>query len=320
MTPLIVIIIIQRTMCKNNKKLFTSCLFISLFWLTAIFCHRATDGFALVNIATPNYPPFFSSDGAELPSDLNLDLPFTYLGSGSQSYVFLSSDQSTVLKLFKFQHMRIPPWLDILPLPQALEKLKRKKKRKKQEIFETTLRSNQIAYKHFRSESGLLYTHLAKSDFLKRDLIIIDKIGNSHKINLDTTLFVLQKKGELIYPCIDKWMAKGELEKAKRGVQSLLELALLRCQKGIFDKDPDFNTNFAFIGERAIQIDFGRFTLDEKEKDPNTYLPEMIRITRSFEHWIQQSHPELFPFFQKELKRIQKKKVSLLETPSKEGV
>jgi hypothetical protein len=291
-----------------GKKLLHSLLFIFLFGLTAALCHRATDGFALVNIKTPCYPASsFPLSEAKLPSDLNLDSPFTYFASGSQSYVFLSSDGSMVLKLFKFEHMRIPPWLDLLPLPEPLNRLRREKKRKKQEVFEATLRSNQIAYEKFRSETGLLYVHLSESNNLKKEVVIVDKIGNLHKINLDKTLFILQKKGELVYPCIDEWVKKGELEKAKEGIHTLLELALLRCQKGIFDKDPDFSTNFAFIGERAIQIDFGRFTLDKEEKDPEVYLPEMIRITRAFEKWIQKSHPELLPFLEQELELIQKK-------------
>ena len=88
-------------------------------------------------------------------------------------------------------------------------------------------------------------------------------------------------------------MEGGEIDKAHLGIRNLLQLAVHRCHLGIFDKDPDFSTNFGFIEETPFQIDFGRLTPSEVEKNPTTYAPEMIRITRDFERWIAENHPDL---------------------------
>lgn len=257
-------------------------------------CHRATDGFAMVNV----YPP--KDDNSHWATDEPLELTsetFRYFDSGSQSYVFISDDGQTVLKLFKFQHMRVPPWLEVFPILKE-------KKAKKRKVLAKTFNSISIAYDLFKAESGLLFIHLAKTDHLKKRITLIDKIGKSHTLDLDEVPFLLQKKGDLAYAAIDRWMELGEIEKAKSGIKKLLLLALSRCEKGIFDKDPDFKTNFGFIGETPFQIDFGRFTLDPDEKSPTIHNPEMIRITRDFNVWIEENHPDLLTCFENELTAI----------------
>ncbi len=70
-------------------------LFIALF-AVAKFCHQQTDGFAVVKMSTTLLP--YSS---EMKTDTFPDQKYTYLTKGGQSYVFLSEDGKTVLKLFR---------------------------------------------------------------------------------------------------------------------------------------------------------------------------------------------------------------------------
>ena len=257
-------------------------------------CHKATDGFAMVNV----YPPHDDNSAWQTSDPLDLhSSTYRYYASGSQSYVFLSEDGKTVLKLFKFQHMRIPPWLEYFPSNTYLAT----KQAKKRQVLEKTFNSISIAYNLLRQETGLLFIHLAPTNHLETQVTLIDKIGKKHLLDLDTVPFLLQKKGTLAYDTIDAWMEKGEIEKAKTGIQNLLTLALQRCKKGIFDKDPDFSTNFGFIENIPFHIDFGRFTLDPQEKDPSVHRPEMIRITQDFRHWIEKNHSDLLPYFDKQL-------------------
>ncbi|WP_158307214.1 hypothetical protein [Simkania negevensis] len=276
-------------------------LFLLLFFGVERLCHRATDGFAMVNV----YPPqgdYSAWEAVEpFPHEISmLDQPFHYLNSGSQSYVFLSEDGETILKLFKFQHMRIPPWLEFLPLPNSLSHKRDKKRLQKRKTLESALSSYQIAFEKLREETGILYfsTHFGKK------ITIYDKIGKKHIVDLRHTAFVLQKRATLVYDTIDTWMGHGQREIAEQGLRDLLQLALARCQKGIFDKDPDFSTNFGFVKNRPVQIDVGRLTLDEEEKKPEIYQNEMIRITRDFQKWIALNHTELLPIFDEEIERI----------------
>ena len=290
---------------KYLRCIFFFCLVFLFLFALERFCHFATDGFALVNI----YPPKQDRLNFEAPlsSELKKKItsqPFYYFNSGSQSYVFLSEDQQIILKFFKFQHMRIPPILESFYLPSFLDKKRKEKRKKKKALLIKTLKSYQIAFDKMKEECGLLFIHLGPTQTLKSKIVIYDKIGKRHLIDLDEVEFVLQKKATLIYPTLKRWMTKKEIDKAKRGIRRLLHLVLFRCQQGIFDKDPDFSTNFGFVEDNPIQIDVGRFSLDEKEKKATVYGNEMIRIIHHFKKWIQENYPELMPCLKKELASI----------------
>ncbi|WP_420422649.1 hypothetical protein [Simkania sp.] len=282
-------------------------LFLLLFFGVERLCHRATDGFAMVNVYPPKGDYSYWETEEPFPiATTTLEKPFHYLNSGSQSYVFLSEDGETVLKLFKFQHMRVLPWLDLLPLPNYFSSMRNKKRAQKRAVLECTLSSYQIAFENLREETGILYF----STRLGKKVTIYDKIGKKHTVDLSKTPFVLQKKASLVYDTIDNWMNLGQKEKAEQGLRDLLHLALVRCQKGIFDKDPDFSTNFGFVNHHPVQIDVGRLSLDDKEKKPEVYQDEMIRITRDLQEWIAQNHPGLLPFFDEEIERITTKSLN----------
>ena len=273
---------------------------LSVFFLgTERLWHRATDGFALNNVYAPQGENS-KWERLEFPNPSLLNQTYYYLNSGSQCYAFISEDQKTILKLFKFQHMRTPPLLNIFPSKGKLGK----KRTKKREVLEKTFESYSIAYDFFRKESALLFIHLTKTDHLKQKLTIVDKIGKRHTLDLDKVEFILQKRGTLVYDTLADWMKKGEKEKAEKGIADLLNLVLNRCLCGIFDKDPDFKTNFGFIEETPFQIDVGRLTLSEKEKHREIYRSEMIRITRQFEEWIALNYPDLLGSFQRSLNEI----------------
>lgn len=279
--------------------------FLKLFLIIALFfgverlCHRATDGFAMMNVYAPPGDNDRWKTDEPLPDGL-CDQSFRYLNSGSQSYVFVSEDGETVLKLFKFQHMRTPPIFDFLPSKGKLGE-KRAKKRK---VLERTLESLTLAYTEMKEEAGLLYLHLAKTNHLHKEITFTDKIGRTHTLDLDGVEFLLQKRGTLAYHAIDRWMSNGDQKTAEEAIHQLLTLAKGRCLKGIFDKDPDFSTNLGFIGTKPFQMDFGRLSHSEREKDSDVYGPEMIRITRNFEGWIAENHPNLLASFKKDLDEI----------------
>lgn len=289
----------------SYKKFIFILIGIGLIITVERLCHRATDGFALVNIYAPkgtyegSSPAISSEERNQIKSILNQ--PYSYLDSGAQSYVFISQDKNYVLKLFKFQHMRIPPWLNYLPLPKTLSHYRERKKEKKKSVVKSTFISCKIAYDHLKADTGLILVHLDKTKLLNQRVSLIDKIGVKHEVELDNVEFILQKAASLAYDTIDQWMGNGELEKARAGVSKMLDLAFKRCLQGLGDRDPDFQTNFGFLGEEALQIDIGRFSYDESCKDPEIYRKEMIRITRAFKGWIETNHPRLLPSFQSHL-------------------
>ena len=57
-------------------------------------------------------------------------------------------------------------------------------------------------------------------------MILTDKINVVHKVDLDNLEFVLQERGELLFPKLDQLVRSGEEEKAKAMIDSLSQSSL----------------------------------------------------------------------------------------------
>ncbi|MDX8430588.1 MAG: hypothetical protein SNF33_02110 [Candidatus Algichlamydia australiensis] len=269
-----------------KKKIVILIFSLPLFWGVERFAHAKTDGFALVNITSPLRSN--SKWEVENPAGWEeiLKQEFSYLSCGAQCYVFASADGKYVLKFFKHQHMRIPPLLEKIPLPSQLDAYRSKKIEKKRALQEATFSSMKIAYDNLKEETALIALHLNKTDDLLSPITLKDKIGILHRIDPNQFEFVLQKRGKLAYEEIEKFMAQDEKYKAEKLLRDALLLTQKRIAKGIFDKDPDFKTNFGIVEGKLVQIDIGRFSKNRVD-DPE----ELYRITRP----LAAQFPQLFP-------------------------
>ncbi len=258
-----------------------------IVWGIERFCHRQTDGFSITRISSDlSFHPEWEVEG-EIPSFF--DQSFIYLGKGAQSFVFASQDGQYVLKLFQHYRMRPPPWASIPFLRHyAQEKIKRR-----EALLDHDFNSYVVAFQHLKEETGLIFLHLNKTDHLNKSLLLVDKIGISHLIDLDKVEFLVQKRAHLVYPTIQDALAQGDRVHVKQIIDSLIELFITRCCKGIFDKDPDFATNFGLCDRKAIQIGVGRFQPDSSRSDPLIYKDDLIRATDSFCQWLYKQDPLL---------------------------
>ncbi len=263
------------------------------------FCHQQTDGFSRYKISSdltfhPEWQTAPLSAHEQEQLSIILSQPFEYLTKGAQSYVFLSRDQRYVLKFFRIYHLQPPFWVTHLKWPRFLQSYKESKILRKSEELHKDFASYKIAYDQLRKETGMLYLHLNKTDSLKQTLTFYDKIGIQHRVDLDQMEFLVQRRAELVYPALAKMVEMEGIEAAKDALSRLISLLCLRSTKGIDDKDPDLNTNFGFIGHTPLQIDIGRFrienaTVHEEKVDRN----EIIRITDNLNQWLQIRYPEL---------------------------
>jgi hypothetical protein len=287
---------------KKKKALYSIARFmiygVSLVLLQR-FCHRQTDGFSLYKISSNltfhrewEVPALDPSEQKELSTIL--DQPYDYLAKGAQCYVFLSRDGNYVIKFFRIYHLQPPLWVTHLHWPPCLQSYQTHKILKKSNELHKDFESYRIAYDQLKEETGLLYLHLNKTSSLKHTLTLYDKIGVKHQVDLDQMEFAVQRRAELVYPALSHLLKTEGGAAAKEALSELISLLCLRCRKGIYDKDPDLNTNFGFIGRSALQIDIGRFrienkTLLEKTIDRN----EILRITDNLNQWLSLNHPEL---------------------------
>lgn len=299
---------------------------IGIFIGIANFCHVQTEGFWLQKILrkmpdAPRYaaPPLSNEEEAQVRTILSQ--PFHYLGMGSQCFCFVSEDEKYVIKFFKLDHVRYwylkkavtkqnwaqyahlfpDSWLRALPLPSSLHHLRDQLIGFRNFRVDSTLMSCKISFDDLKEETGTLYLHFNHTDHLKQSLTLIDKLGIAHTIDLDTTRFLLQKKGELVYPHLTKMMQKGKEEQAKQAIQSLLRLIVSRSQKGIANTDALVVQNFGFINGQAVEIDTGSFIKDERQKQPHIYKRDLLYVSLPLRNWLEKHYPTLVSEYDQEL-------------------
>ena len=285
------------------------CILILCLVLVKRFCFLQTDGFALHKIHSPLR---FCSDWETTPLPPNasdelmkiLDQPFYYLARGAQAYVFSSKDGQAVIKFFRVYHLMPPLWMTRLNFPLLLQPYKIGKMLKKREGLIRDFQSYKIAFEELRQETGLLYIHLNKTEHLKKKLVIHDKIGIAHEIDLDRMEFVVQKRASPFYPSIERFIQTEGMPSTKEAITALLDLLKTRRLKGIYDKDPDLETNFGFIDHTPVQIDVGRFSHTRKPAKQENGRDEIIRITDDFRKWLDKEHPLLSQHLFQEIEKI----------------
>ncbi len=228
-----------------------------------------------------------------IPKNLNqiLSQNFTYLGSGTQSYAFISEDQKYVLKFFKMKHLTPKTWLKYLPLP-FLHKARAKmfhRQLRLQETFATFKR----AFEQLHEETGLVYLHLNKTDQFKKKIRLKNRHGREWDVDLDSAVFMIQEKAQIFYARIDGLMEEKKIAEAKQAVQDVIDFIGARCQKGFWDRDKGVGNNYGYVGNRVIQIDIGRLLYDETIQNPSIVNNELQRVKEKINLWVREHHPEL---------------------------
>lgn len=222
--------------------------------------------------------------------DTALSQNYTYFGCGGQAYVFFSDDGKYVIKFFKQRHFREPTHLNYIPFIKKYRDLKYVKRKKK---ITNEYGSYKLGFEEIPEETALVYVHLNKTSHLKKTITISDKFKLEHKIDLDKTDFILQRRAQLVHDKIDQQMAAGDIAGAKRTISSIVDLIVTRCKKGYTDKDPNIATNCGILGDKAIKIDVGRFGLEPLMANPLFYKPELFHIVQPFHKRLSEKYPEL---------------------------
>lgn len=265
------------------------------------FCHKQTEGFRLHKIASdlafePKWDTAALTDGQLMELKQQLNQPFYFLGSGGQCYAFASADKKYVIKFFKHHHMRPNHWVDHLPAPSFLKSLQKSFIHLRLDRLDHIFSSCKLAYDHLKEETGLVYLHLNKTDLFHQQLILYDKLGIAHQIDLDRTTFALQQRASLAFPTLKELYRNQNFKQAKRCINSLMDLIIVRSKRGIFDQDPRLERNFAFIEDKAIEIDLGSFSYNPYLKRANYWKKELFFETIQLKQWTKKNCPELLPF------------------------
>lgn len=241
-----------------------------------------------------------------------LDQPYTFLGAGSECFVFLSKDGKTVIKFFKLNlfrpiyflrgqftedHREKAGTLSSLSkkfshFPHSLEHVANRALGMREFRIGRTFKSLKIAYDSLKEEVGLLYLHLNPTSCFHKTLILYDPNGIAHEIDIDSTRFYLQRHATSLKSHLLTLKKYQDHRRAQKSLTSLCDLILDRCRKGFADRDP-YSKNFGFIDDQAIELDAGSFAFCPQMKDPHFYKQELFYIALQLNHWIQKNYPQL---------------------------
>jgi len=272
---------------------------IFIFAISRLY-FAATDDFRVSNISFRNQEDAYSfkidtPEKKELESVKEaLNQTYSYMGKGGQAYAFLSQDGKYILKLFKFKHLEPSWYISLLPDAPFVKEWKVSYLEKKKKRMDTVFNGYRIAYLKDKENSGLVYIHLAPTDYLRMDLSVKDKLGLKHKFSADKAVFVLQQKGETLRTHLSKQLKQGEVEKGKQTVASIFSLFVEEYQKGLIDLDKGVMHNTGFIGEKPFHLDVGKFTEDSDIKNPENFRKDLLLIFRKIDMWIEKNYPQYY--------------------------
>lgn len=268
-------------------------IFLIFIFILARLYYFVTDDFRLSNISYDlPYNPEWSSEPLTAAFIPILQQPFSYLGKGAQVYAFESQDKKYVLKFFKFKHIRPSLFIEWLPPIGPLEAFKKQKSEKKANKVRNIFRGYKIAYDRDRNYSGLLYIHLNKSSDINLQATLIDKIGLKHLVNLDDTVFILQKRGETFRSRLAKDLARGDLARAETHIHQILNMYLDEYANGVFDRDHGVMQNSGFIDEEPFHLDVGKFSSADSSQNIEFYEKDLIWVALKIKFWLQKNYPQ----------------------------
>jgi len=312
----------KKTLLFILKTIAALVLFLGLQQLIEL----KTRGFWLKKIVASDilYQPSWETDtlSSEEMSRVDnlLNQPYRLIGSGSECFAFMSEDRQTVIKFFKFDHVRytylnrglfredhsifagkfsdhpLTRWELPNPFQQSLKRLLGIREFR----IQRTMNSIKLAYDELQEETGLLYLHLNPTDYFHRTLSLYDGNGIRHEINLDQTRFFLQKGAVPLERHFSLLRKQGKHEDARKSIDSFLKLIQSRCKKGFADRDP-LNKNFGFISNKAIEIDTGSFQKDPEMNKTWNYKRELFYVTLGLKSWMKKNYPEMVDYLEKKV-------------------
>lgn len=274
---------------------------LSIFCLLGWFASYRLDGFDVAKI----YSPLQEEKNREVESGKLqeplvhsiLDQKFYYLSRGHQCFVFVSEDQKYVLKLINHARFTLPRYLSIFSFIPQVKALQAKRFRR----LEPSFQSFYLAYHRLQQETGLVFLQLNKEKRFQKKVTLVDKVKIEHQVDIDQVEFMIQKKGEMIYPSLCRLWDPINDQPFKQALISFANIIKKRSKQCIVDDDVDVGINYGFIGEKAILIDPGRLFVDLDLLDKKCQKKERTKSTKQFRKWLKKNYPAYLSVFEQAL-------------------
>lgn len=231
------------------KKIVLLILFAALMLPLPLLFRKSTEGFRLGKLACD--VPFHFSSNHEIPEVLQHS--FTFFSRGAQTFVFLSEDGRYILKLFRNDPW-VHPWRKFLR-----DCFFRKSRMAPEKKIYNLLNAAKIASEKAPDLTGICYAHLSPTTHLPKTLLIAP-FARRFSVDLNRYSFVIQHRAEPIAEVFRRTLDRAAF---RRISLSFIELLKERTARKIYNSDKKIAHNFGFLGDRAIEWDFGNYSVGE---------------------------------------------------------
>lgn len=273
--------------------------------------NRANDNFSLSNISlkrwSPSKNPLLNTEQEIIDARHILDQPFTYLGKGRQSFIFESQDGKYVLKFIKCQRINVTNFYETVSLPRFLDKKRTANIYEKRDRLKRLFTSMSIAKNPLQEQTGVLFLHIEPVQEIQKTVRLIDKLGFSHTVDIDTVPFILQKKAQKVMPVLKKLLSKKRIVELNNRLNQLIDLFVKRASLGIVNPDASVfrHDNIGFVQDRAIYIDLGTFKRSKKSLSRKLLQHDLNKL-RPIAKWLKKRDKALGADFELRLKTAAK--------------
>lgn len=237
-----------------------------------------------------------------------LDKEFSYLGKGGQTYVFESADKKYVLKFIRYHKYHTPFWAQIRTYLNLCSKKMQIALDAKKNRYNLVMKSYKLAYSFLSDITLVEYVHLNQTDYLNKKIVVKDRSGRKHLVDLDKVAFIIQKKVNGLEESIKSGLKNNEKQEVCSLIDSFFDCMGCIAKKNIVNRDfPNMLRNSGVYDKKYIMSDVGSFFLVPKNR--KDYLQHQFsNFTDTFRSYIKESAPEYLSFFDN---RLQKEKSCL---------
>lgn len=260
--------------------------------------YALTDGFS-----TGNIKAHFAKDARWKTTPLPLkrqsqviqalNQEYTYLGKGCQAYAFASRDGRYVLKFFKYQRYRCKPWIDALAFLPLVDSYRQNKNLQKKAKLDKIFQAWKLAFEHLPDETGVLFVNLDRHPLNLPPVILCDKMGNRHAVNIDDYEFLLQRRATMLCPALADLMKEKKIDEAKGLLDNLLVMLLSEYARGFADNDHALMQNTGVVDGKPVHVDVGLFIHNPIVKDPAVYQKELYHKLYKFSNYLSDNYENL---------------------------
>ncbi|MFA6501471.1 MAG: hypothetical protein WCT85_01655 [Parachlamydiales bacterium] len=231
-----------------------------------------------------------------------LDQKYKLFNKGRQSFVFISDDNKYVIKLIRFHRYSDPFFVKFLDSLKISNNHMNKLKNEINTSYQETMNSYKIAYEQLSDETATIYVHLDKTRVFDKKLQVVDRLGQNHYLDLDKLGFVIQKKAEPFDLKIQK--TQDDRKATRKLIESFFYNLSSIYKKNVFNNDRHLVQNLGIIDDQIVEIDIGRFAIDERLEQRDFLQKESAHYTYYLRKWILKNIPEHVQFFDRELIKL----------------